>query len=320
MCGNNTTIFTRASTQVDFLLIAIYFVWFIGILINIFGIYCLQKQKNGAFLNQRILLQNLSVVMIVTCMDDTVTLSLYYFRYDWYQYIYFDIIKINVMSVVFVSIILVTLDRLSYILYRARYNRSINTVFLKESLITIWIISFTIGPFIWALAANSLTKIKVYYYVILDTIVFLTASISYVSLIRLVQSGSQRTSQLDLGIGNRYISDMKMLRVPYLIITTYALLCATPDIIFGFYQGYLTMKIKLLLRAASILIYPLTYILFDEKTRQNAVKALRVSKFCRQQAVETTPRNTSVLAVTFRNSIVRNDSDASRISFRIPSF
>ena len=255
-------------------LFGLFSLMFISIILNVFGIYCLRKQKGGN-VNQRMLLQNLSFIEITKMTYDYIPMTLYHFHNDWYKshFAYLDIIEINLTTILFSSVLLISMDRFACVLLRVRYNHYIKEPLVRDILVTTWVAGFTSGLFMWALA-SSIEYAKVYYYMTFDVIIIIWSGITYLTMIKFLRKRNERFRQL-AGNGNGHMKCLRMFLVPSVIITSFILFNAIPDIIMANDVTEVTYHVTSYLWTLGFVTDPLIYIFLNKKSRRIAIASFK---------------------------------------------
>lgn len=248
----------------NFVLIGVFILMGLSVLLNAFGIYCLRKQSGGNT-NQRLLLQNLSIIEITKILYDFISLGLFHTCKSCYKKysVFLDIVEINFMTVLFVSVLLITIDRLCCVVLSTRYKRSVTEKLVKEILISTWLISFTSGLFMWAIVTST-EYVKIYYYMSFDIIIIVMTGIVYLTMIVLIQ---KRRNKFTRASEKR---NMKMFLVPTLIVTSFILCNAIPDLILIRHYNNVTYGVISYLWALGFVTDPLIYIFVGKRSRKVA--------------------------------------------------
>lgn len=300
-------------------LIGVFVLMFVSISLNAFGIYCLRKQ-NGGNINQRMLLQNLSVIEIVKMIFDYVSLTLYQFQNAWYlkYYIYMDIIEVNLMTILFISVLLISVDRLACVTLQLRYNHSVNQKLVQDILITTWLVGQTPGLIMWALASAS-EYAKAYYYMVFDVLIIFITLLVYITMIYLLHRRRRKFPNLTEGQGPR--RNLKMFLIPCLIITSYIFFNAIPDLILMKHFSHRIYHVTCYLWAFGFVSDPLIYIFINKKSRKiakrsfNHIKSIHCNPL-RMPFRRNTPKDS--LAVTYLHSRSRtSESDETTRIFQV---
>ena len=238
-----------------------------GLIANLFGIYCLHKQRGGN-VNQRILLQNLSVVEIIKIIYDYISITTFYECNDWYHDhgLYIDIIEVNILTVFFSCFILISGERLACIKLGVRYNTHVTKSLIIDIVFTTWIFGFTSGLFLWA---SQNLPYRVYYYVVCDILVIVLNIITYISIGRFYH---ETRGRLFNGSRRNVIKELKMLLVPFLIISTFVVCNGIPDLVFVFSHTPESYQVMIIMWALGFVMDPTIYILMSKKTRTTAKK------------------------------------------------
>ena len=224
--------------------------------------------QRGGNANQRILLQNLSAIEIVKIINDYVSMSLYYVNNGWYlrNAEFLDIIEANILTVFFCSVMLISAERVACVMLNLKYFTYVSKSLVQNTVFTTWIVGSTSGLFLWATGCKN---IKVYYYLIFDILTILLIVFTYVCIL-----GVYRTSKRTLSNGRSNSKNMKIFRVPVLIITTFLLCNGIPDVVFAFDHSDGPYRVMVVMWGLGFLLDPCIYIFLGKKTRKCAKEIL----------------------------------------------
>ena len=276
---------------------------------NALGIYCLHIEKGGN-VNQRLLLQNLSAIEILKILNDYLSMTTFYCYSDWYQRNtgYLDIAEINILTVLFLCFILVTCERLACISLHLKYTTYVTKSLIHNVVLTTWLIGFTSGFFVWATGHS---HAKGYFYLVFDVAVFVSCIITYSKIYKTYQLSKKRfcnVSAMSVRDGRKQV---KLSIVPFLIITSFLVFNAIPDVIFAFLENEKSYRVAVFMWALGFLMDPFVYIYLNKKTRRTAVCVLRRMK-CNIQMKEklylflesTVPANKWVVQLQIKETVV----------------
>ena len=177
-------------------LIFVFSLNMISLMVNGFGIYCLHMQHGGN-VNQRMLLQNLSLIEMLKIVNDYISMTSYYCYKDWYDdhIVYLDIAEINILTVFFSCFVLISGERFACIMLSVKYNFYVTKSLIKDALCVTWLVGSTSGFFLWATGHH---HAKAYYYVVLDVLVFVLSIVTYFSISKKYRQRKQRLSTVSI--------------------------------------------------------------------------------------------------------------------------
>ena len=256
--------------MLDPVVIFVFLLNSLSLVIHLFGIYCLQKQ-NGGNKNQRILLQNLSAVETLKIVNDYISMTSYYCYPEWYHehIIYFDIFEIDILTILFSCFILITVERLVCIMFCLHYKSKVTVSLIKDTILATWFIGLTPGLFFWAISNHYSSK--VYYYLFFDVLVILLTIFTYLGILK----SYHRTRGSISGRSSRRSNDAQLVRIPFIIVTTFVLCNAIPDVIFAAMESEETYRLMILMWGFGFLMDPCVYIFMNKKTRSTAESVLK---------------------------------------------
>ena len=244
----------------------------IAIILNVFGIYILQKQKRREN-KQKIILINLSVLditlgiallldtvldcvkttVLVTKILKAVTFALYLIYYEF--------------------LIFISLDRLVCVLLNIKYNYYVTFSRVKKAIAIFWLVGLC--SFVPSTILKFKKIVDVYIkriFPTLDFIFIVISSITYsVVGLKLKKSNLKFASSTGRKQTQNFI-------VPFLIILSFSLCFAIPDIVLIFLDKLDVIKpvvrFILLLNYFNVLLDPLIYIFTIKRLRENALSTL----------------------------------------------
>ena len=247
--------------------IVVVFVFnFFSLAINTFGIYCLQVQRGGN-INQRLLLQNLSAIEIIKIINDYVSFTSYFLYSEWYEVNmeYFDLAEMHLLTVFYFSLIFISMERLACIILNLRYKALVTNRFIRWAIIITWISAFLPGFIFWMIHC---TSSKDSYYLVFDILIPVITTASY-AIIGIIY----RRSRLTVIRGSRNPSkQLKVVQVPFLIVTMFVISNCVPDIIFAFYKTPDSYNISIVMWSLGFITDPCVYIFINKRTRIAAGK------------------------------------------------
>ena len=255
------------------MVLTLYILTLIGLLLNTLGIYCLYKQE-GDTRKQRILLANLSFIEIIKMIYNYVSLTFYHYKTDWYieNYRHFDVVEVSIMSVLYASMLVISIDRLSCLVLHIKYNCYVTEKLIKLGLIIVWLMGFACGPVMWFLISDN-EYAKIYYYMTFDIAIIIAAGVTYLLFGRLIK---QRNRTF---VNDRSMKNLKNLfLVPSLIVTTFVLFNAIPDLIMVRHFNKVLYNVTAILWVLGLSSDPLIYIFLNRKSRGIALDLFRKVK------------------------------------------
>ena len=253
--------------ETPFLFINIILMTF-GLILNLFGIYCLRKQKK-----RQLLLQNLSVVNVAKVVYDVTSISLYHYQTTWYQkcHYIFDIVEVNILTVLFSSVILISIDRLACVLLGVHYKRFIKLSLIKDIIITTWLVGGTVGLFLWCLPVTT-EYTKIYYYMTFDVVIIVCTIIVYTIVLVVLQKGSERFGQKKgarKNVNKKKAQKLQKRRylVTSLIVSSFIVCNAIPDLVIANHFTVFTYHVTAFLWSLGTVVDPLIYIFLMKESR-----------------------------------------------------
>ena len=260
----------------------------IAIILNVFGIYILQKQ-NRRENKQKIILINLSVLditlgiallldtvldcvkttVLVTNILKAVTLALYLIYYE--------------------LLIFISLDRLVCVLLNIKYNYYVTFSRVKKAIAIFWLVGLC--SFVPSTILKFKKIVDVYIKRIFPTLDFIFIVIS--SITYSVVGLKLKKSNLKFATSTGRKQTQNFI-VPFLIILSFSLCFAIPDIVLIFLDTFdviqPVVRFILLLNYFNVLLDPLIYIFTIKRLRENALSTLH----CRCYTRLISPRKRSM--------------------------
>ena len=244
----------------------------IAIIINVFGIYILQNQKRRDN-KQKIILINLSILditlgivllldTVLDCFKTTVLVTKILKAVTFALYlIYYELL------------IFISLDRLVCVVLNIKYNYYVTFSRVKKALEIFWLVGLC--SFVPLPIFKSKKIIDIYIkriFPTLDFIFIVISSITYsVVGLKLKKSNLKFASSTGRKQTQNFI-------VPFLIILSFSLCFAIPDIVLIFLDKLDVIKpvvrFILLLSYFNVLLDPLIYIFTIKRLRENALSTL----------------------------------------------
>ena len=240
---------------------------FISIIFHSFGIYCLHAQKGGNR-NQRILLQNVSVIEIVKILYDYISFTSYYIYDTWYKknQQLLDVIEVIIMTVIFFSFMMIDIERFFCITLNMKYKIYVTESLVKWVVFAMWMVGVTCGFVLWV--GKDIISRKLYFYLVLGILVIVLTFITYSCILKTYHS-----SRRDFCHKSRNLrQELKILRIPFLIILGFLLFNIIPDVILFMLDETSNISedmyhASVILWAVGYLLDPLIYIFLNRKTR-----------------------------------------------------
>ena len=247
----------------------------IAILLNVFGIYILQKQKRREN-KQKIILVNLSALditlgiallleTVLASVKTTVSLSLIFTEITLALYItYYEFLTF------------ICLDRLACVLLHMKYNYYVTFSRVKKAIAIFWLVGLC--SFVPLPIFKSKKIIDLYMKIILPTLdcIFIVISFVTYSVVGL----KLKNSNLQFASSTRRKQSQNLI-VPFLIILSFTLCFVIPDIILIFMDKLdpndIVMRLFMLHYYFNLMLDPLIYIFINKKARENALTTLHYS-------------------------------------------
>ena len=278
-------------------LIAVFHINFISIIFHVFGFYCLQVQRGGN-VNQRILLKNLSVIEVVKIINDYISITSYYVYKDWYnvnEHV-LDAIEVVIMTVIFFSFIIISIERLVCITLNMKYKIYVTDTIVSRIVLLTWAVGIVSGFVLWI--GEDISDRKLYFYLVLDILVISFTLVTYSIIFKIYHQTRRQVLQKKTNV----TQELKILRVPLMIIASFLLCNSIPDVILfvvteKMSEGMMRnmYNASIVMWAVGFLLDPLIYIFLNKKTRSIAKLTLKklirlgVPRQKRKQAMKDQP-------------------------------
>ena len=261
-----------------------------GIILHVFGIYCLRKvqRRNN---NQKIILTNLSIIEILSMIVSAIFRVLHFYKNEFYIGLTitlgFDTLLIFVF---YLSMIFISFDRLLCSVLHIKYDYYITSKRVKRVIFCIWIIALLLSiPSIFSLI-GCINIVCYHHMPFMLGAVFIIVSISaYASIIFVILKG--RKQFMNQATTGRSIN-LKMYSVPCLIIATFIIFHEIPLLVFlntiNIKLNFLTLQPNIVYCSYIIgfIADAFIYIFIDEKVRKFAISIICYA-FCTLKEINT---------------------------------
>ena len=268
--SNNTSIWSLELTLlvgIDYVALAVAF------LLHILGITLLLNSDTKELTNQSILLVHLSITSIFNLFTNSASV---YYTSNIIRFTNIFIVSYYIFYMTYIcTLILLTLDRLTFVILIEKYKAFLTRMKLTVSIVIAWLVSIV---YIVIMIFNDLIqhkKFAKYSSFVYNGIVVLFTIVVYIFIIIKIKR-SKKLSKSDHDQKNK--SGIRKYIIPFLLVTTFFIFQVGPVII----QACVTIdkedvQIKIILIGANILNFisdPLIYVFLQSAVRKTMYKYL----------------------------------------------
>ena len=175
-----------------------------------------------------------------------------------------DAVEVVIMTVIFFGFMLISVERLVCITLNMKYKVFVNESLVKWVIFVKWMLGVLLGFVLWI--GKDISNRKIYFYLVLDILVIVLTIVTYSCILRVYHTSRQSLAQESSNLRN----EVKILRVPFLIITSFILCNSIPDVILFLVREEIKTEMycaSVVLWAVGFLLDPLIYIFLNKKTR-----------------------------------------------------